>query len=109
MNPPHFPSVSFPDLIVSVARSGPYRRPALIRNLGLDELRQKRERLLPAETARLEWNDRRQTLLHDIQLGSARDPFQGHRRLHLARQVRIVESVRVANTLVWHQFEKFPA
>ena len=47
------------------------------RNLDLDELRQERKRLL-----------------------------QGDRRLHLvAGQVWIVESVRVANALVWHQLE----
>src|SRR5262245_14481811 len=81
----------------------------LVRNLGLDELRQESERLLPAETARLGWDRSRQALLHDSQLGSAGDLLQGDRRFHLARQARIVEPVRVANAFVWHQFQIFTA
>src|SRR5512145_1318848 len=53
-------------------RSGrPAPPPQLVRNLGLDELRQERERFLPTETARLGRDDGRQPLLHDVQLGSA--------------------------------------
>src|SRR5215469_15809720 len=82
-------------------------RPGLIRHVGLDELRQESERFLPAETARLGWDDSRHALLHDVQLRSTGDAPESNRRPHLARQIWIVESVRVANAFVRHQFEKF--
>src|SRR5215831_10923076 len=84
-------------------------RPGLIRHVGLDELRQKSERFLPAETAGLGWDDRRHALLHDVQLGSARDGLQSNRRVHLAGKIRIVEYVRVMNALIGHQFDIFAA
>src|SRR5262245_42743947 len=85
------------------------RGPNLIRDVALDELRQERQRPLPAETASLGRDDSRPAPLHDIQLGSAGDSFQCNRRLHLAGQARIVESVRVANAFVWHQLQVFSA
>src|SRR5262245_13324920 len=78
-----------------------------IRDLSLDELRQKRERLLPAEIACL-WRDGlRQARLHDAQFRSAGNALQGDRRLHLPGQVRILEPVGVANALVWRQLTIF--
>jgi hypothetical protein len=56
--------------------AAPPRGRNLIRNLGLDELRQKSERLLPAETASLGWDNSRQALLHDIQLGPQETLFK---------------------------------
>ena len=84
-------------------------RSGLIRHVGLDELRQESERFLPAETAGLGWDDSRHALLHDVQLGSARDALQSNRRVHLARKIRIVERVRVANAFIWHEVELFAA
>ena len=84
-------------------------RPGLIRHVGLDELRQKSERFLPAEAAGLGWDDSRHAFLHDVQLGSARDGFQSNRRVHLAGKIRIVERVRVVNAFMWHEVEIFAA
>src|SRR5262245_61405870 len=88
----------------SVAQESPWRPPRpqshLIRNLGLDELRQQDERLLPAEIARLGGNDSGHPLLHDRQLGPARHLLQGDRGHHFSWQIRIVELVRVANAFV---------
>src|SRR5262245_28122806 len=63
--------------------------PPLVPDLRLDELREERERLLPTEIAGLHRNHARNALLHDVQLGSARDLLQGHRRLHLAPELRV--------------------
>lgn len=64
---------------------------------------------MPAEGAGLGRNDIRDPFLHDGELGPAGDLLQGDCHLHLARQVRVVELVRVANPLVGDQFEKAPA
>src|SRR5437870_5908727 len=84
------------------------RRAALaqsIRNFRLDQLRQLREGLLPAEIARLRRNDLGNAFLHDVQLGPARDLLQRDGDLHLARQVRVVELVGVADALVRRELE----
>src|SRR5262245_17042021 len=65
-----------------------------------DELLRESDRLLPAKTARLGWDHNRYTLLHDIQLGSAGDFLRGNRRLHLAAQLRTVESLPMPNSLL---------
>src|SRR5262245_7814987 len=114
------PAWTFPDVVLrhewrggvlrdAAAVLARTRGPNLIRDVGLDELRQKSQRLLPAEIASLGRDDSGQALLHDIQLGSAGDSFQCNRRLHLAGQARIVESVRVANAFVWHQLQVLSA
>ena len=71
-------------------------------NFGLDEFRQELERFLPTDVAGLGRNDFGYAFLHDVQLGSTGHLLQGDGRLHFSRQIRIVESVRVTDTLVWH-------
>src|SRR5215468_7162091 len=87
-----------------VAQESPWRplRPQshLVRNLGLDELRQQDERLLPAEIARLGGNDSGHPLLHDRQLGPARHLLQGDRGHHFSWQIRIVKFARETNDFV---------
>ncbi len=67
------------------------------------------QRLLPAEVARLCRNRFRDAFLHDIQLDADRHLLDRHGRLHLARQVRVVEAVRVAQALVRDQLQELPA
>src|SRR6267378_8108126 len=74
-------------------------------NLGLDELCEKDERFLPAEIAGLGRNGIRYAFLHYVHLGAARNLLQGYSRVHFSGQILVVEFVRVANALVWHQFE----
>src|SRR4051794_13103616 len=62
-----------------------------------------RERLLPAEMAHLERNGVGDAGLHDADVGSAGDLLQRDGGFHLAGQVRIIEVVRVANLLGWHE------
>src|SRR6059036_2066175 len=81
----------------------------LIWDLGLDELRQKHERFLPAEIASIGRNRFGNPFLRDVQLGPTGHLLQGNRRPHLARQARVVESGRVANAFGWDQFEIGPA
>src|SRR5258708_32974667 len=77
----------------------------LIRNFSLDQFRQKRQRLLPAQIASFEWDGGRYPFLGDVQLGSAEHLLQDERRLHFAGQVRVIEFIRVADMLVGRQFE----
>src|SRR5262245_26729862 len=44
-------------------------------------------------------------LLYDFDLGSAGDPSQRDRDLHLARHARVVELVSVSDSLVWGQLD----
>src|SRR5262249_2814775 len=81
------------------------RAPPSVRNLRLHQLRQKTERLLPAEIARLWRDDLREPFLHDVHLRSAGHLSQRDRRHHLARKIRVVERVRVADAFVRHQLE----
>src|SRR5581483_4917259 len=94
--------------IAATDRFGSYP-PWLTGNLDLDELRQKGERFLPAETAGLGWDDIRDPFLGDVQFRPAGYLLQADRHLHLAGQVRIVKLVRVPDTLVRHQFEVLSA
>src|SRR6266446_7846349 len=80
-------------------------RHALVWNLGLDELRKECQRLLPAEIARLGRNDAGHPFLHDAQLCADGYLPQGYRRLHLSRQARVIELVRVANALVARELD----
>src|SRR5512143_955326 len=52
-------------------------------------------------------NDIGHPFLHDIQLGPYGHLFQGYRRLHFSRQVRVVKYVRVANAFVGYEFKIF--
>src|SRR3979409_2679203 len=80
----------------------PASRTPLLSNLRLDELRQQRERLLPAEIAGFDRNRARYAFLHDAQLGAERNLLQRHGRQHFAGEVRVVELVGVADALVGH-------
>ncbi len=79
----------------------------LIGDVCFHKLCQESERLLPAEVAPFERNDSRDTFLNDVQLGPARNLLQGYRHLDFPRQIRVVESVRVTNALVRHEFSIF--
>src|ERR1043166_8283221 len=81
----------------------------LIRNIGLDELREEIERFLPADVASLDRNNRRHSLLRDVQVGSASYFLQGDGRVHFSGKVGVVEFVRVTDALVRHQFQIFSA
>src|ERR1043166_9007586 len=73
---------------------------ASIWNLRLDQFRQLSQRLLPAEIASFGGNNSRHAFLHDVHVSSAGNLRQDNRRLHFARQIRIVTFVCVANPLV---------
>src|SRR6185295_2934803 len=81
------------------------RRPLLL-DLGLHELSQQRQGLLPAEVASLDGDCAGYALLHDGQLRADRHLFQRDRGLHLSGQVRVVELVRVANAFVGHELQE---
>jgi hypothetical protein len=52
--------------------------------------------LLPAEIAGFDRNGVRNAFLHDAELGADGYLLERHRHLHFARQIGIVEFVRVA-------------
>jgi len=62
-------------------------------------------RFLPTEITSLNRNDTRHSLLHDVQLCPAGHLLQRDRRLHFAGQIRVVESVSVADPFVWRQLK----
>src|SRR6185503_17828364 len=95
------------DEVPSCARS--HASLSLSWNLGFDELRQQRERLLPAEIAGFGRDGAGYAFLHDIQLGPAERLLQGHHSPHLSGQIRIVKFVGMDNTFVRHQFEVLAA
>src|SRR5262249_10349645 len=75
----------------------------------LYEPRQVSQRLLPTEITRLQRNDVRQACLHNIDLGADRYFLQRHGHLNVARQIGIVELIRVAQAFVRNELEGFPA
>src|SRR6266536_4212823 len=77
----------------------------LVRNLGLDELGEEGQRLLPPEVTSLGRNHLGNSFLHDGDFSAARHLLQRHGALHFPRQVRVVELVGVANALVRHELE----
>src|SRR5262249_16259247 len=81
----------------------------LIWNLGFDELRKQGQGFLPAEIASLGWDDRRHAFLNNGHVRADGYSPEGNRRLHFPRQLRVVELVCIANTLVRLQFEIGPA
>src|ERR1700690_4526733 len=79
----------------------PSRQPSsLLSDLRLDEFGQVSQRLLPTQVTGFDWNDIRQTFLHDVDFRAERDFFQRHRHLNLTGQVRVLELVGVAQALV---------
>src|SRR6476619_423050 len=83
--------------------------PSLSRNVWLDEQRELRERLLPAEIAGFDRNHRRQVRLLDVDFSSDRNRFQRDGDLDDAGKIGIVKPVGVADTLVGHDLEIFSA
>ena len=80
----------------------------VVRNFSFDKLRQKHERFLPTEIACLDRDLLGYAFLRDVQLGSAEYLLERDGRLHFARKIRIVKTVRVSNTLVRHELKKLP-
>jgi MFS family permease len=74
-------------------------------NFGLDQHGQLSQGFLPAEVAHLDGNRLRDAFLHDVDFRAAGHLGQAHRHLYFARQVGIVEFVRVADSFVGYQFE----
>jgi len=79
--------------------------PLMIRDVGLDQFRQKHERFLPAEIAGFRRNHLWDAFLHDIQLGPDRYLLQSYGHLKFPWQIRVVEFVRVAKAFVRHQLQ----
>jgi hypothetical protein len=71
----------------------------LLIDFGLDEAGEISQRILPAEIARFHRDGVGKTFLHDIQLGADGYLLERHRHLDFARQIGILESVRVVQTL----------
>ena len=63
------------------------RSARLVRNIGLDELSELRQRFLPAQVARFRGNHVRHAFLHHVQLCSDRSFFERDCYVHLAGQV----------------------
>src|SRR5215475_12683317 len=84
-------------------------RLALLIDFGLDETGEVLQRILPAEIARFLRNDVRNTFLHDVHLGANGYLPERHRHLDFARQIGIVEFVRVAQALAGHELQIFSA
>src|SRR5512139_3333619 len=78
---------------------------ALLTDFGLDEFCEQHEGFLPPEIAGFDRYDLGDPFLHDAQLGSTRHLLQRNRRLHDAREVRVVELVRIADPFVRDEFE----
>lgn len=78
-------------------------------NFRLHQQRKLRQRLLPAQMTGLGRNDIGDTRLLDMQLGAAIDFLESDRHRHHTRQVGIIESVRVADARMRHQFQIFTA
>ena len=72
----------------------------LIWNLRFDQFRQKSKRLLPAKIASLGRDDIRNPFLSDVDICPAGYLLEGDGYMHLAVQIRVVELVGVANSLV---------
>src|SRR5512139_3862109 len=77
----------------------------LLTDFGLDELCEQHQGFLPPEIAGFDRYDLGNPFLHDAQLGSTRHRLQRDGRLHDAREVRVVELVRIADPFVRYEFE----
>src|SRR5581483_5499760 len=77
--------------------------PILIRDLRFDQLRKLRKRVLPAEIAGFRRNHRWDAFLDYAELGADGYGLERDGRLHLSRQIRIIELVGVADALARHE------
>jgi hypothetical protein len=82
---------------------------ASARNIGLDERRKLRQRLLPAQITHFKRDGLGDAALRNAQLGSTHDWLQGDRHLEHAWQVRILELVRGPKALAWNQLKVLTA
>src|SRR5712691_2564764 len=98
---PPFPS-SAPLLLVFMVMSV-----SLLIDFGLDEAGEISQRILPAEIARFHRNGVGNSFLHDVHLGADGYLPERHRHLHFARQIGIIELVRVAQALAGHELQIF--
>src|ERR1051325_2266756 len=80
-------------------------RSRLAGDFGFHQLGEERERFLPAEIARLRWNDLGHAFLHDADFGADGHFRERDRHRHDAGQVRVVEAIRVADALARHELE----
>ena len=71
-----------------------------IRYLRFDKFGQKFEQFLPAEITGFGGDSCRNAFLDDVQIRAAKDLFERNGRLKFTGHVRIIEFVRVTNTLV---------
>src|SRR5215208_3185403 len=94
---------------LSALAASAYQTALLLIDFRLDEAGEISQRILPAEVAHLRRNHVGDTLLHNVDLGAADDGLERHRHLDFARQVGIVESVRVAQALAGHELQIFSA
>jgi hypothetical protein len=78
---------------------------ALLVDFGLDEAGEVSQRILPAEIARFHRNDVGKAFLHDVHVSADGDGLERYRHLDFARQIGIVECVRVAQTLAGHELQ----
>ena len=62
---------------------------------------------MPPEITGLLRNDVWQPFLDDVQLGADLGFSQAHRDAYLAREIWIIEPVRVTEALIGHKFEIF--
>src|SRR5581483_980832 len=77
--------------------------PLLLIDLRLDQPREISQRLLPAEVARFHGNGVGDAVLHDADLGADGDLLEFDCHVHFARQIGIVELIRVAQALAGHE------
>src|SRR5436190_2737816 len=89
--------------------SAAWRRCSSVGNLGLDQLRQRRQRILPAEVAHLGGDHARNPLLQDLELHAAGDLGHRHGGAHLAGQVRVLELGGVADAAAGHELKVLAA
>ena len=82
---------------------------SLLIDFGLDEAGEISQRILPAEIARFHRNDVGNAFLHDVHLGANGYLPERHLHLDFARQIGIVEFVRVAQALAGHELQIFSA
>lgn len=81
----------------------------MVRDLGLDELRQEVERFLPAHVTGLGWNDGGDAFLGDVDFGATEDFFQYDSAGHFTGKIRIIEFIRVAKEFIRLHLEVRPA
>src|SRR4029077_7514686 len=62
-------------------------------------------RLLPAEITGFDWQDLRQTLLHDVDFRADRDALERDGHQNLTGQIRVLELVGVTQALVRDELE----